>query len=89
MVDVIYRNSPTEDKIIELPSKENFDELSQNFIKWLKTAKRGEKFQYYLGDYVAGKLVGRLAQDAYMYGQVILYQKKEGKKYGYWAQRRG
>lgn len=90
MVDVIYIKSHTKEDIIPMceQTQENSETLCKKFTSWLELSQPGDKFCYYIGPYVAGKLVGRLASDAYKNGLVILYQKKDGNKFGYWAQRK-
>ncbi len=87
MVDVIYIRAKEQ---VAMPpvDTEYSNILCQEFRKWLLLARPGEKFCYYFGPYICGQLVGRKAMDAYEAGRVLLYQKKEGEKYGYWAQRK-
>ncbi len=103
MVEVIYINkaaipddvlqkalqeeiSPRE-SIFVPPTPESSEQLCKKFKRWLDTAQVGDKFRYYLGHHVAGNSIGRIAQRAYEEGKVILYQKREGIMFGYYAQK--
>lgn len=89
MIEVITRNSaPEAPKIRPFREKEKHDTFCQQFKRWLHDAKPGERYCYYVGDHICGILVGRTAYGAYEEGEVILFQKKEGTKFGYWAQKR-
>lgn len=85
MVQIIYMNST---KLPETIPEPYFDDLCKEFNKWLREAKPKHKFCYYIGAYVAGKSVGRLAMDAHRAGKVILYQKREDRHFSYWAERK-
>jgi hypothetical protein len=60
----------------------------EEFLSWLRTAATGEKIKYHIGKHIVGSKTGRTAMDAYDDGKVILFQKREGTQYGYWAQKR-
>lgn len=68
-------------------SRENSDALCRNFSSWLRAAKTGDRYCYYFGYCIVGSSVGRLAFEAYEDGSVTLFQKREGLKFGYWAER--
>lgn len=62
--------------------------LCKKFTEWLGEAIPGSRFCYYEGAHVVGKTVGRLANNAYENGQIILFQKREKGQFQYWAQKR-
>lgn len=89
-MDIVYKKE-AEETVIPMPrknpSKDFNNEYCSRFNNWLMNSLPGDKFCYFLGDYISGNSVARLAYRAYEHGQVILFQKKEGTKYGYWAQK--
>jgi hypothetical protein len=65
------------------------DPLCTKFTAWMDNALQGDKFCYYTGKYVAGKLVARLVFKLYEKKVLVLFQKKsDDGMYEYWAQRR-
>lgn len=84
MVEVIYLKSvPTPKQIKEIQ-----DEECHKFSNWLREAFSGETYCYYVGDHVVGSKVARKAFEAYEKKLVLLFQKKDGTKYKYLAQKR-
>lgn len=72
----------------EIP-KQDPDVIRKKFIGWLENAIKGDKFCYYFGAHIIGQPVGRVALRAYEDGLITMYQKREGKKFAYWAERLG
>ena len=77
------------ENVIPLPiSNRGYDTACIEFTDWLKEAKVGDMHCYYVGPYIAGKIVGGLAQKAYGRGEITLLQKKlEPRKFAYFAQK--
>lgn len=73
--------------VIPIPVKVQYDDASKAFIKWIETAKRGEKYLYYSGHHVGGIQVARLAMKAYEKGTVTLYQSRNENNFDYWAKK--
>lgn len=72
---------------LALVRKRKVDTACQDLERWLESAPVGEKLCYHFGPHITGHPVGRIAYRAYEDGFVILYQKREGPKFAYWAQR--
>lgn len=77
--------------ILPMPLSNKIEDQQKSlhdFNKWLDNALPGDRFCYFIGDYLRGP-VGGAASKAYDCHQVILFQKREGKHFAYWAQKAG
>lgn len=63
-------------------------EMCREFSYWLSNSAPVEKYCYCVGPCAAGHPVARMAYKAYERGQVTLFQRREGKKFSYWAQKK-
>lgn len=74
-------------QILEIPNKEHPEVLCRKFKAWVANATIGEIYCYYVGPHVAGNSVGRSAWEAYEDGNIILFQKREGRSFCYLAKK--
>ncbi len=86
MVEVVYIKAPKEE--LEKTFPEDVSVVCQNLSRWLRIARPGDKYCYYIGEHIAGQRVGRIALNAYEEGEADLFQKKDGYRYEYWAQKK-
>ena len=73
--------------VLPLPIKVQYDDASKKFMKWLETAKRGEKYCYHQGHHIGRVQAARLAMKAYEKGTVTLFQSRNPLHFDYWAQK--
>lgn len=88
MVDVVYVKAAKAAPIIEVVKNEPVDKLCTEFRTWLLISKKGDRYRYYKGKFIAGSRVGKAALTAYDKGEVLLFQKRIGAEFEYWAERR-
>lgn len=74
-----------EEKIREIQKVE-----ISSWNNWLVNSIVGDAYCYFIGNGLAGRMVGRLAMNAYRHHHVVLYQKRVKNKvetFEYWAKR--
>ena len=88
MVNVVYVKAPKIVPVVESMEFRAIESLCEEFRVWLLISKKGDRYCYYKGKFIAGKRVGKAALTAYDKGDVLLFQKRVNGEFEYWAERR-
>lgn len=84
----VWKKEKHEKELIRYEKSKIEGERLAAFNEWLARSVPKDKFCYYVGEYIADTLLGRVARRAYDNGHVVLYQKREkNENFSYWAQR--
>lgn len=57
------------------------------FKEWLNYAEHNDRIIYHYGKHLDEKVMKRITMEAYKEDKVLLFQKKIGENYEYWAVR--